>query len=456
MEDHILVPFHGPGAGVGPLSWAQQGIWSTIVKEGSSVTMGGVTPLRAGRTVQDMAAILRFTISRHPALRTRLRFEPDGTILQVVSESGAIPLALVDAGDDDPAAVAAAVYERFEREDFDYESEWPVRMAVILRDGVPTHLAVTYLHLYIDALGLQALMADLATMDPVNGEGAAAPMDTMQPLDQARFQQTPAAQRQCDASLRHLERVLRTAPAQRFPEPAEPDQEPSYPSLEMHSPATRLAVRLLSDRLAMDSSQVLLCLFGVALTRVTGSNPFVTMLAVSNRFRPGLAASVSVIAQVSPCMVDFADITFEEALGRTRQAAVRAYMNAYYDPAQRRALIKRVREERGEAFDTSCYFNDRRQQRDLRDVPMPTPQEIQAAVALSRHSWSIPVEEIQERIYLSVDDDSDAIVTQLSADTRYLPKLRMQELAYGIESVAVQAALNPAALTDVRSVPVGV
>lgn len=455
MEDHILVPFHGPGAGVGPLTWAQRSIWDTIVKEGASITMSGVSPLRPGRTVADMAAVLRFAVSRHPALRTRLRFEPDATVLQVVSESGAVPLRIVDAGDDDPATVAAAVSERFESEDFDYESEWPVRMAVILKDGAATHLAATYLHLYIDALGLQALMADLATMDPVTGEGSA-PVDAMQPLDQARWQQTPAAQRQCQASLHHLERVLRTAPAQRFPAPAEPDQEPSYPFLETRSPATRLAVRLLSQRFAMDTSQVLLCLYGVALTRLTGSNPFVTMLAVSNRFRPGMAASVSVIAQVSPCMVDLADITFAEALGRTRQAAVRAYKNAYYDPALRRALVKRLAEERGGAFDMSCYFNDRRQQRDLRDVPVPTVQEIQAAVALTEHSWSNPVEPIQERIYLSVDDDSDAIITQLSADTRYLPRPRMQDLAYGIETAAVQAALDPTALTEIRSVPVGV
>ncbi|HEV2887901.1 MAG TPA: condensation domain-containing protein [Jatrophihabitans sp.] len=455
MEDHILVPFHGPGAGVGPLSWAQKSIWQTIVLDGNSVTMGGVSPLRAGRTVQDMTALLRFMISRHPALRTRLRFEPDGTILQVVSESGVIPLALVEAGDEDPAAVAATVNHRFESEDFDYESEWPVRMAVILQDGVPTHMVVSYLHLYIDALGLRALMADLATMDPVTGEGSA-PVEAMQPLDQARFQQTPAAQRQCDASLRHLERVLRTAPAQRFPEPADPDQEPSYPSLEMRSPATRLAVRLISGRFSMDSSQVLLCMFGIALTRLTGSSPFVTQLAVGNRFRPGLAASVSAVAQVSPCMIDFTDTTFEEALARTRREAVRAYKNGYYDPPQRQALRKQIREERGEVVDLSCFYNDRRQQRDLRDVPVPSAQEIQAAVPLTRHSWSQPVELIPERIYLSVDDDPDAVLIQLSGDTRYLPMPRMEELAYGIESAAVQAALDPAALTEVRSVPVGV
>lgn len=455
MEDHILVPFHGPGAGVGPLSWGQKAIWNLIVKEGNSITMGGVSPVRPGRTVAELAAMLRFSVSRHPALRTRLRFEPDATILQVVSESGVIPLQIIDAGADDPAAVAATVGERFEREDFDYESEWPVRMAVILRDGVPTHLAVTYLHLYIDALGLQALMADLATMDPVTGEGAA-PAEAMQPLDQARLQQTPAAVRQSQASLRHLERVLRTVPAQRFPEPAEPDQEPSYPMLDLRSPATRLAIRLLSDRFATDSSQVLLCLFGIALTRLTGSNPFVAMLGVSNRFRPGLAASVSVVAQSSPCMVDLAGITFAEAIGRTRQAAMRAYKYAYYDPPERLALTKRIAEERGETLDMSCFFSDRRQQRDLRDVPVPAMREIEAAVTLTRHHWSIPVEAIQERLYLSVDDDSDAVIIQLSADTRYLPMPGMQALAYDIEAAAVQAAHDPTALTEVRSVPAGV
>ena len=221
------------------------------------------------------------------------------------------------------------------------------------------------------------------------------------------------------------------------------DEQPSYPVLRFSSPATRLAVRLISQRMRMDSSPILLGLFAIALTRLTGSNPFLTLLAVSNRFRPGLAGTVSAVAQVSPCMIDLADISLDEAMSRARRAAVGAQKNAYYDPPQRMALIGRINAERGEKVDTSCFFNDRRRQRDLSGVAVPSAQQLRQATASSRHSWLSRESAIVEKLYLSVDDVDDAIEFELSADARYLPRQTMQALLDGIEGVAVETALDP-------------
>src|SRR6185437_15161126 len=108
-----------------------------------------------------------------------------------------------------------------------------------------------------------------------------------------------------------------------------------------------LALRAISQRKGMDTSQVLLGVYAIAVARVSGCNPFVTMLAVSNRFRPGFATSVSVVAQISPCLIDVADCTLDEAIGRARRAAVIAYKYGFYDPRQRVALIERIAAERG-------------------------------------------------------------------------------------------------------------
>jgi hypothetical protein len=454
MTDQLLVDFEGSGNGVGELSWGQRGIWQTIKHEGESVTMGGISPLAAHLNVQDVATVLRFCLSRHQALRTRLRFENDATVRQVVFDSGDIALNVVEAGEADPYQVALAVQQDYQSRDFDFVEELPVRMAVIRSGSVLSYAAMVYLHLSLDALGPRALLADLATMDPVTG-AAAQPVTAMQPLDRARWQQTPAARRQCEGSLRHLERVLRTVPIQRFPGPVA-DHEPSYPTIGFRSPATRLAVRSVSARLRMDTSPVLLALFAIAVARLTGSNPFVTMLAVGNRFRPGLADSVSVVAQVSPCMVDLADISLDEAIGRTRCAAVSAYKYAYYYPPQRVALIEQVARDRGAKVDLSCFFNDRRDNRDLGSA-VPTAEQIRAAVALGSHRW--PGEEaevIPEKLHLSVDGGEDAVVFELVGDTRYLAAADLQALVYGIESAALEAALDPTAPTGVRSVSVAV
>jgi Condensation domain len=452
MRDQILVPFEGPGAGVEDLSWAQLSMWRSIQLEGRSITLGDVAPLVAGRTVQDMVLRLRFMLSRHESLRTRLRFEEDGTIRQEVSASGVIPLEVVEAGEQDPEQVAITVRDGYQERDFDYVNEWPVRMAVITKSGVPSHVVVIYLHLCIDALGLRALLADLATMDPVSGEGP--PREpAMSPLEQARWQRGPAARRQSDASLRHLERVLRSAPIDRFPGPVA-EHEPSYPELRFRSPAIQHAVRMISKRLGVDSSPILLALFAIALTRQTGSNPFVALLAVSNRFRPGLGASVSTLAQVSPCMIDLAGLTFDEAIGQARSAAVAAYKYAYYDPAERAALRDRLAEERGAKVDLSCFFSDRRQRREPETLALPTAEQLRAALPLSEHRWVPVVEPLEEKLYLSVDEDPDAILFTLSADTRYLAEPDMLALATGIEDAAVQAALDPASLTGIASLSV--
>ncbi|MEO6702732.1 MAG: condensation domain-containing protein [Jatrophihabitantaceae bacterium] len=451
MRDQILVPFQGPGEGVEQLAWGQKGLWQTIQREGASVYMSGLTPLPAGTSVELVADMIGFLFGRHQALRTRLRPESDGSIRQVVSASGVTTLDVVDAGDQDPGEVGNAIMDEYQATDFDYPNEWPLRAAVIRSNGELTHMAAVYLHTALDAFGLQVLLADLANYGSAT---ASEPVQALHPMDQARWQQTPAAQRQCDASLKHLERVLRTAPAQRFPGPVV-EGEPTFPTLVLRSPATRLAVRMIAHRKAMDTSQILLGLYGIAVARQTGIDPFVTMLAVSNRFRPGLANSVSAVAQISPCLIELADITVDEAIGRARRAAVSAYKNAYYDPPQRMALIDRVTSELGEPVDLSCFFSDRRTERDQESAEV-TVEQVLAALAETEHYFDPAAERVFEKLYLSVDNDEDAVILRMSANSTYLPPDLMVELARNIEAAAVEAATAPDTPTRVRPAPAAV
>jgi hypothetical protein len=103
-----------------------------------------------------------------------------------------VPLEVVDVGSgEDPAEVAEALRMRYEERNFDYEHEWPVRLAVIREGGAPTHAVAVYLHLAVDAMGMTALLADLAGRDPRTG-AAPGPLTALQPLAQARLQRQPA------------------------------------------------------------------------------------------------------------------------------------------------------------------------------------------------------------------------------------------------------------------------
>jgi len=449
MVNQILVQFHGEGSGVGRLAWGQRGVWRSIVRQGSTQFLSGVKPIPAGVAVEDVAESLGFIMGRHQSLRTLLVFDADGDPRQRVFESGEIALDIVDAGDADSATVANDVRSRYESHDFDYVQEWPVRMAVVCRDGVPTHTVAVYNHLAVDAHSLVALMDDLMARDPETG-AASGPVTASQPLEMAVQQQTPAAQRQTDSALRHWGRVLRTAPPARF-DRRDHEEDPRFWDLAYYSKAADLAMRSIASRLGTDTSPVLLAAYGVAMANTIGRNPVVLQLAVSNRFRPGFAGAVCPIAQSSPCLLDLADITFDQAVARAYRAAMATYLNSYYDPLQRVALYGAINAERGAEIDVQVYFNDRRDQgRDDKSGPMPTAAEIRAALPASRLGWGPHSAVPQPTFYLDVDDAPDGVELTMTADTRYVSPEGMESFVRTLESTVVEAACLR---TDVNAVP---
>lgn len=92
----VPVTFHGGGAGVGELTWGQAGILRTTRRTGRTMNIVLVMPQPEATPLAEMAAVLRFIVGRHPALRTRLRFadrsSEDRMPQQVVAESGEVPL----------------------------------------------------------------------------------------------------------------------------------------------------------------------------------------------------------------------------------------------------------------------------------------------------------------------------------------------------------------------------
>jgi hypothetical protein len=373
-------------------------------------------------------------------MRTRLRFGEDGTVRQVVSGSGDAVLEVVDAADDeDPAAVADAIRARYTSTLFDYVSEWPVRMAVVRHRGVPTHAVRTFCHLVADGMGFAVLIAELTGERVV---GAA-----MDPLEQARWQRGPAGRRQDDSALRYWEGLLRAVPARRFSGAAQP-RDPASWQVSFKSPAMHLAAQTVAARNGVGLSPVLLAAFAVALARVTGNNPVVTRVMVSNRFRLRLADSMSPVSQPGLCVLDVAGVGFDEAVAQAVQATVGAYKYAYYDPEHLRELVTRLSRERGEAIDIACLFNDRRvpnRPEDADPGSAPTPQRVRDAVPLAALSWRDPVPGLNERLMININDTPDTVDIWALVDTRHVSPADLEALLYGMQDATVEAALDPAA-----------
>lgn len=453
-----LVPFHGQGSGADELSWGQRIIWGAMCHQHSSLSMGGAYPLANGGSVADVAAGLRFLMGRHESLRTRLEFAGDGGPRQVVAPAGEVPLDVVEAGGTDPAEVAVGLAARYQQANFDYTREWPVRMGVVTRDGVPTHLAEAYPHLVGDAFGLAALRADLANLDRSTGE-ATAPVTGMQPLAQVRWQRSPAAQRCTERAMRYWERLLRSLPDARFRAPAV-----AGPARNIHavyqSQAARRALLAVSARTKVSTSPVLLAAFAVALAQVTGENPVLAQVVVSNRFRPGLATSVSPVNQACLCVIDVSGITFDEAVARAWHSAMGAYKHAYYDPRQLDGLVDRIGAERGNGINTACFFNDRRVRHREESVdaggtagpPALTPTAGTGADEAEgpRLTWG-PAREggYYDRLFLYVNDVPGTLSYELWADPRHLPPGGVEAVLRGMADVLAGAAADPAMATRV-------
>ncbi|MGH3756787.1 condensation domain-containing protein [Actinophytocola sp.] len=452
VVDRVLVAFEGEGSGEGELAFGQRGLWQSIVQSGTSKTVAYVAEADPGTTVDAVADMFGFMVGRHQSLRTHLLLRESGPPRQRVCAAGEIPLVVVAAGDDDPAEVAEALSAHWQVVPFAYETEWPVRMGAIVAGGsgrhTVTHVVTVILHTSIDAFGLSALVADIGARDPVTG-APAGPVTAPPPLAQAAREATPAGQRQNELSLRYLRRVLRTAPARQFGEPRH-EGEPCYEMLRYRSRAISMAIHAVAARERVDDSPALLASFVVGLARVTGANPVVTIMLVSNRFRPGYADSVSALIKVSPLLLDVAGLTIGEVVTRATGKALNAYKNAYYEAYEQEEAIRQIERERGEELDLSCYYNDRRQRdRVHAGVAPPAAGEIRAALADSELSWKQEASIPKAKLYLSLDDPPGAVELVLSADRRYFSRPDLATLARAIEEAAVQAAIEPETPTGI-------
>jgi condensation domain-containing protein len=457
----VAVRFEGEGSGVEELSWGQLTLFEAMDRQRTWLPIGATVPLPAGTTVEDVAGRLRFWMGRYQSMRTRLRFDPDGRPRQVVASAGEISLEVVDAGEgDDPAKVAEQVERRFRETGYDFSAEWPVRMAVVRHRGVPTHQVLIVCHLVTDAAGVRVMMADLAARDPVTGE-AASPPARMQPMEQARWQGSPAGQRVSEAAIRYMDGLARTMPPRRFGGSPDP-RRPRYWELGFVSPATYLATRAIMSRTGADSGTVLLAVFAVAVARASGTNPAVTHVLVNNRFRPDLAGVVGPHSQGALLMVDLGGIGFDEALARTRRRAMAAYKNSYYDPYRKtyvrwapepEGMERRIGRERGVEIEVGCFFNDRR----LRTLQggqagaeeAPTPEQVRAALARTTLRCVRQYDDPTENLFVHINDVPETIDVTAQIDTHHISPSGSEDLLYTMEAVAVEAAFDGAAPTRV-------
>jgi hypothetical protein len=444
LAQRITISFQAADSGIAELTWAQRAHWRNAVLSGITETAGGMMELASGTTVDDIVKLLGYLMKRHQALRTRIFVDAEGNPKQEVLAEGNIDLEVVDADDaGDPEMIAEAMRVVYEYAKWDFANEWPVKMAVVRQNGLATHLIAMYSNICVDGYGIDAMVTDLANMDPATGEELA-PLSGATPLEQAQVQNSATGQRQSQSSLRYVERILREIEPKRFGD--SPDKrEPRYWECSLRSPAMYLALQVLSDRTKVHSGAIMLAAYAVALARISHQPKILVRTIVSNRFRPGFSTSVSNLAQGGLCLIDAAECTFDEAIARAFKAQLAAGMHSYYDPRDYFGLIDRIGQERGSEFDMLVLYNDRR--RGLAasgpEGQLPSKEEVLAAAGKSEFEWTRSWDAFDTTFYLTLNNVPDTLECIMHADTHSVAPGELEDACRGLETLIVGAAFDP-------------
>ncbi|MET7424578.1 condensation domain-containing protein [Dactylosporangium sp. NPDC005555] len=409
LMDRIDVAFRGEGSGVAELTWGQQSMLLTMDRERSWLPMGGHQPVAPGTTVADLVDELRYSLERYQSFRTRLRH--DDRPLQEVHADGILVVEVYESAD--PSGFAAEVEHAYRTAEPDLAADWPLRAAIVCRDGRPERLVVIMPHLVTDAIGAGVMVAEA-------GARVATPVTGPQPLELAAWQRSPSGERQSAAAVRHWERHL---PSVAVLSPVLTPRPQQYPKARFTSRSMAAALPVVAARTGVDPATILSTAFMMAVGQVTATDQVAVRHLVGNRFRSGLAEVVTPLAQLGLCVADVAS-PLQEALGRVARASLAAHKHAYYDPLRLAELIARTGTD---VTRTVCY-NDRRVQR------APAPD---TTTADGVFEWVGASTGPTEPLFLHIDDEPGALVLTVDVDTAFLSLTDAETVARTMESIVV-------------------
>jgi hypothetical protein len=457
-EDRVVVPFTGADAGTAPFGWGQKAIWQDMQESGNQFTMYGMMALPDG-TVQDAAARLSGLMHRHAALRTRTITGQEGRPYQEVAGSGQIGLDILAIGDDvEPTGYIDDLMAAWPLIRFDFQRDWPLRMAVLRQRGACTHLVWVLSHLVADGAAHFLLLDDLVAAGTAGHAAGAARRPQI--LDVATSEQEPQLRQLSSRAMRYWEAQLGHVPALTFGEPGHPlgQGEQRYWQVRFSSPAAHLAMLAIAERTGTDASRVTLAVIATAIGRATGVHPLTLKVMMNNRFRPGLADVIAPIAQNSVVTIDVTDTSIDEVVTRTRGAALTAGMRAYYDPDELADVMARLDAERGYPARVTCRVNDQRAMvrrgQEAADagpseVSQVTPEQVRQRLTETTLTWLGPRYNMHEQANILVENRSGVVSLHMMWDRRCLTDEQVEALLRAVEEVAVEAAFDPAAPTKV-------
>ncbi|WP_214102642.1 condensation domain-containing protein [Acrocarpospora catenulata] len=439
----MYAEFGGGRAGQGPLTWGQQGIWEAMGRNPPGhFNIGRVlmVPRRGGVEAVEAARAVGRLVERHEALRTRVVVT--GEPRQVVSAAGRIPLRVVEA---EPGGdTAAEMLAEIAAEEFDHAVEWPIRVGLVTSGGRVRWVVLVLSHLAADGHATEIVVRDMRRLLRQGSIGGPSPA---QPLDLAYDQRARGARRTSGAVAFWTGQYERLPPA---------TFTPDYPGrghrrLRLTSETLAVAVDRLAARHQVSSSTVLLAATAALVGARTGNAAVALSTVVGNRFSNGLREMVTTLDQLGLFVLDLdGGPSLDELVPRAWRAALTAYRHAYYEQPELDRALARLGEDRGAELNPYGCFNDVRR---AASAPKPSPNVPKATDTQNVHNGSADKNSRLDRLpapeglrcrfcllVLDHEEDTGAVVLQLTADTRCLPPEQVEGFLPELENLVLAAA----------------
>jgi hypothetical protein len=445
------VTFSGARDGEAALTWGQRLMWRAVYLMGPSqsfLNCPWVLPVYGRPGLPAVLDALGALIGRHEALRTTFADTPGGPV-QRVARSGELAVALVEAGQERPLAVAERVSGELGQAVFAHGEEWPLHAAIVTREGRPAAVALAFTHLAVDYQALSLLSEDWRRL--LRGEQP--PPPSWHPVDQAGLEQTAPFQARSARAIQYWRSVLEDVPLEVFDHPPGEPEDPRFIEVGMESVALAFAASALASRLAISTTSVLLAACATMLATVSGRRRAVMQLVHSNRRDQRTRAMVGTVGQDGLFVLDMPDSDFTATCQAANRAALAAYRNAHYDPAAMTAMREEIGRARGREPDLDAFVNDRRDGGGWPSLPAPGPGEDLAALAgktstYVNNAWP----GVRFKVLFTVGTAPGTGQLSLIVDTAYLPRELARSMLLGIEALLVRAAAADVPVADIPGV----
>jgi hypothetical protein len=446
-EEELTLRISADRSGAGPATWGQQTIWDAVASLGEDGRRyNQMVGIRLDRPYPRSAVLDALTAAalRHEALRTRLEPSPAGELVQILDASGEIPVVIRRCAREETEQVGRELLARLGDPAFDCAARWPIRVGLVEADGLVRHYAMALSHTAVDGGGLRRLARDVVMLlEGTSPERLRKLYPATQPLDEAAYQKSDRGRRRDAAARRHWCARLGDGPGQLFPAPGGQDPDALFPNIVLRSPALLRSVDHVAAVRNVSGSSVLLAAATWGMGRLTDAAEVQFQVVVSNRFLPGMAQTVTTLAQEGLFHAAVVEEDFGTLVRRVHAGALGAYRYASYDRRLLERDIERLRHDLPELAEHSCFFNDTREPELFRPA-VPDTEIVPLSRAREQTVVTWPVEFPPRKdvsFGMDVLDTPGAVDLTMTADASRIPRADMEAFLRGMEEVIVEDAL---------------